>query len=103
MEAYKFETTVLENGVLQIPEISKYKNQEIEVFIVLKSTESATSNKNGNISFEQWNKQFNDNRDLGEILPDLGISLGDYRKKIYDAEMSEDMTINEFKKSLNSW
>lgn len=36
MEAYKFETTILENGVIQLPQISKFANQEIELFIVLK-------------------------------------------------------------------
>ncbi len=36
MEAYKFETTVLENGILKIPQLDKYKNQRIEVFIAIK-------------------------------------------------------------------
>ncbi len=34
MEAYKFETTVLENGVIQIPEIAKYKNQKVQIFLI---------------------------------------------------------------------
>lgn len=36
MEAYKFETIVQENGVIQIPEIAKFAHQQIEVFIVVK-------------------------------------------------------------------
>ncbi|OQX97071.1 MAG: hypothetical protein B6I24_09930 [Bacteroidetes bacterium 4572_128] len=36
METYKFETTVLENGMIQIPDFLKYKTQRVEVFLVLK-------------------------------------------------------------------
>ncbi len=36
MEAYKFETTVSENGTIQLPEISKFANRKIEVSIVIK-------------------------------------------------------------------
>ncbi len=39
MEAYKFETTVLENGIIQIPEISQFANRPIELFIVVKQSE----------------------------------------------------------------
>ena len=47
MEAYKFETTVSENGVIQLPEISKFANRKIEVFIVIKQQdkEADTINK----------------------------------------------------------
>ncbi len=34
MEAYKFETTVLENGVIQIPEMARYKNQKVQIFLI---------------------------------------------------------------------
>lgn len=34
MEAYKFETTVLEDGTLKIPEIAKFKNQKVQVFLI---------------------------------------------------------------------
>ena len=36
MEAYKFDVTVQENGIIQIPEISKFVNREVEIFIMLK-------------------------------------------------------------------
>ena len=39
MEAYKFETIVLENGIIQIPEISKFANRPIELFIIVKPSE----------------------------------------------------------------
>ena len=36
MEAYKFETIVLENGMIRVPEFEKYRNKRIEIFIVFK-------------------------------------------------------------------
>ena len=36
MEAYKFATTILENGIIKIPELRGYADQEVEVFVVLK-------------------------------------------------------------------
>ena len=36
MEAYKFETIVLEDGVIKIPEISKFANRSVEIIIVIK-------------------------------------------------------------------
>ncbi|MCA9937889.1 MAG: hypothetical protein KC418_04565 [Anaerolineales bacterium] len=35
MEAYKFQTTIQEDGIIQIPRIAKWVNQQVEVFIVL--------------------------------------------------------------------
>ena len=36
MEAYKFETTILEDGMIQVPEFKKYKNKHIEIFVIFK-------------------------------------------------------------------
>ncbi len=36
MEAHRFATTVLENGIIQIPELKGYADQKVEVFVVLK-------------------------------------------------------------------
>ena len=38
MKAYKFETTVQDNGVIRIPEMIKLANQRVEVFVVVSST-----------------------------------------------------------------
>ena len=35
LQAVKY-TTVLENGIIKIPQLKKYKKQEVEIFIVLK-------------------------------------------------------------------
>ncbi len=36
MKAYKFETTVLEGGIIKIPELNNLANHKIELFIVEK-------------------------------------------------------------------
>ena len=37
MEAYKFETTVRQGGVLKIPELNSYANNIVDVFVVFRS------------------------------------------------------------------
>ncbi len=37
MEAYKFETTILENGMIQIPDFQKLKSKKVEVLILYKN------------------------------------------------------------------
>ncbi len=39
LQAYKFQTIVLENGLIQIPDFKNYINQEIEVFVILKPSQ----------------------------------------------------------------
>ncbi|OQX99023.1 MAG: hypothetical protein B6I24_03670 [Bacteroidetes bacterium 4572_128] len=59
MEAYKFETMVLENGVLEIPEISRYKNRMIEIIIMLNPvTEKVEKKKSIDDFFEKWSGRF---------------------------------------------
>ena len=52
MEALKFDTLVRENGILKIPELKNYVNQNVEVFIV-----------------------FNPVKNLNKIAPDLSEFL----------------------------
>jgi len=46
MEAYRFVTTVLGNGIIKIPELENYTNQSIEVIVVLKSNNKQKNNIN---------------------------------------------------------
>ena len=43
MEAYKFETTIQPDGVIQIPEISQFANREVDVFILFKPQPAANA------------------------------------------------------------
>jgi hypothetical protein len=36
MEAFKFETTILENGMIKIPNFQKFKSKKVEVLILYK-------------------------------------------------------------------
>lgn len=38
MEAYKFETVVLEDGSIKLPKLKEFVNQKIELFFVVKNT-----------------------------------------------------------------
>ena len=55
MEAHKFATTVLENGILKIPELKVYTNQKVEVFVVIKSQKNdKLTNKTMDDFFDEW-------------------------------------------------
>lgn len=54
MEAYKFETTVLENGMIQIPNYQKLKFKNVEVVLLVKQPEIEQKSK------EQEVKEFVD-------------------------------------------
>ena len=45
MEAYRFDTTVRENGVIQIPEIARFAYHQVEIFIVVKPKPQLASKK----------------------------------------------------------
>ncbi|HFA47831.1 MAG TPA: hypothetical protein ENJ95_02295 [Bacteroidetes bacterium] len=54
------------------------------------------------LSFEEWNKQFDDDQSLDDYVPEHGMTLGEFRRKIYDAERSEYLTHEEFMNQLNA-
>lgn len=41
MEAYKFETTVSQDGTFRIPECARFANQPVEVFVMVKTLEES--------------------------------------------------------------
>ncbi len=55
------------------------------------------------ISFEDWNELFMEKRDLNEYIPEYDMTLGEYRKKIYSAELSESFPVEKFFKKLESY
>jgi hypothetical protein len=55
MKAYKFATTVLENGIIKIPELRGYADQKVEVFVVLKPKRNIKpGNKKIDDFFMKW-------------------------------------------------
>lgn len=55
------------------------------------------------LSFEEWNKQFEDNRNLDEYLPEYEMTLREYRRQIYKAEIGEEISREEFFESMSKW
>jgi len=58
--------------------------------------------KNKNITFEQWNLQFEDNN-IDEFIPEYNMTLREFRTQIYEAEFSKGLSLNEFEKRLGEW
>ncbi len=56
-----------------------------------------------NLSFYEWNKQFEDSRDLDTFLPEYGMKLRDFRLKIYNSEREGGLSKEEFVNKVNSW
>jgi len=55
MEAYKFETTILENGMIQIPNFQKLKSKKVEVLILYKiENEPETKEKEAEEFINKW-------------------------------------------------
>ncbi len=57
METFKYNTRILKNGIIEIPEISKYAHRPVEVFIVLKEPDKLPVSKSSQSIdhfFEKW-------------------------------------------------
>ncbi len=51
MEVYKFETTILENGTIQVPNFQKLKSKKVEVVLLVKQPQVEQKSKEQSISF----------------------------------------------------
>ncbi len=54
------------------------------------------------LSFSDWNKQFEDDRNLDTFIPEYGMVLRDFRFKIYNSERQEGIAKEEFINKVNS-
>ncbi len=54
MEAYKFETKVLKNGVIKLPQLEKFTDKKVELFIVLKKEKVKKEKISAEDFLEQW-------------------------------------------------
>ena len=41
LQAFKFDTRILENGIIKIPDLENFVNKDIEVVVLLKPTQPA--------------------------------------------------------------
>ena len=62
MEAYEFTTTITDNGVIKIPEISMYKNREVKIIVMFQKQddfpEHEIKKKSIDEFFEKWSGKF---------------------------------------------
>jgi len=71
-------------------------------FISENNIESGTVSNNV-ISFNEWNKQFVGKQNLDDFIPEYGMTVGEFRRQIYNAEFGETMSLNEFKNKISKW
>ena len=84
----------------------------IKVFIsdfaaTKKNTKTETNIKEefdaSKLTFEGWNRQFTDYGSLDDYLPEYGMTLKEFRQKIYNAEKSPSYPIEQFYKKLEAY
>jgi CO dehydrogenase nickel-insertion accessory protein CooC1 len=85
----------------KIMNIQNEKKLKQIVFIINKVTQS--SKDKVDISFEEWNSLFMEDNDLNEFISDYNMTLGDYRKKIYEAEISQSLPLEDFLTKLEKY
>lgn len=54
------------------------------------------------LSFEEWNKQFETDYKLDDYLPEYGMTVKEYRLKIYNSEKGNGMSKEQFFEKLNN-
>ncbi len=55
------------------------------------------------ISFDEWSEIFMEDRNLNEYIPEYDMTIGEYRKKIYESEISESFPVENFLKKLEKY
>ncbi|MBK6605103.1 MAG: hypothetical protein IPG24_06360 [Leptospiraceae bacterium] len=101
LEARKME---LIEGLLLIQDKGRLEEigKMIKASISIPKKKSFESSK---ASFDEWNSQFKTSKfDLNEKIPGFGLTLLEFRKKIFNAEANENnIDFNQFKKELKLW
>lgn len=55
------------------------------------------------MDFEQWMNQFDDKDKWDEVIPEHGMTLREFRKRIWEAEQSEELTYEEYLEKTKHW
>lgn len=95
------QTILALNDINKMYKIQSYINKILERSQEIEEVEDEFDAKE--LSFSEWNKQFDDNRDLNTFLPEYGMKLRDFRFKIYNSERQEGLSKEEFINKVNSW
>ena len=54
------------------------------------------------LTFDDWNKQFDDEYKLDDFIPEYGMTVRDFRYKIYNSEKGDGMSKEVFFEKLNN-
>ena len=79
--------------------VEKLRMQESDASGELQDSE----NDAAALTFEEWNALFMEPKQLDEYIPEYGMTLRDYRRKIYEAEMEENQPIESFLRKLDKY
>ncbi|NPA45458.1 MAG: hypothetical protein GXO49_07985 [Chlorobi bacterium] len=88
-----------------IEEISVVEDDDTlqKLYSVVHSFLEDYDTENGKLSFEEWNKQFDDDLKLDDFIPEYGMTLREFRMSIYEAETSQnEKSINIFQNKLQN-
>jgi hypothetical protein len=81
---------------------------QIEAFIKKITKETSTDNIEENeydakqLSFEEWNNQFEDDYKLDDYLPEYGMTVKEYRLEIYNSERGNGMSKEQFFEKIDN-
>ncbi len=54
------------------------------------------------LTFEKWNKQFDDDYKLDDFIHEYGMTVREFRLQIYNSEKGKGMSKHEFFKKVNN-
>ncbi len=89
------------NDINKMHQIQSYVNELLKYAQDIDTAEDEFDAKK--ISFLEWNKQFDDDRDLDTFIPEYGMKLRDFRFKIYNSERQDGLSKEEFIDKINRW
>ena len=90
-----------EQKLLLFQKIVSIQNENVlnKLFVIV---DKFTKNNN-DLSFETWNSIFMEEKNLDEFIPEYDMTLGEYRRKIYQAEQGKSMPISKLIDKLNNY
>lgn len=68
---------------------------------IIKSALASNTQKSTFVNFETWNKQFQNDQSMDTILDDYGMTLGEFRKQVWQSEMEEMVELDDFFEMIN--
>lgn len=95
------QTILALNDITKMYQIQSYVNQILKEQPVNDNEDDEYDAKK--LSFEEWNEQFEDNLNMDDMIPEYGMTLKEFRLKIYNSERQEGMSKEEFLNKVNSW